>query len=288
MVGFFKGKMFRLVFRLLRVSPGYFILSMLLKLLFLATQVIALGIIFKWVGGSVNHYLVSIFGLDSNSYFYPILGSVIFILSSVFSFLSKFSALKSINKLEHLIVEKSIENSSLVTVGDMKNVAKLMVHFVDILVPFLLFVFVSMVWVYIAPISLFIFSTLFLLMLWLIKKGVRFSSKRYGKRSGKIELCDYLGSEDHIRYFKILLMSNYVTAIVFPLISLLMILSMFGASYYADRLGDNTGKIIILTAVALLQSKAFVGITLKLGSCYRSLVSIDSVFSLKNNSGSHL
>lgn len=273
----FNGKTYNLILSLLKVSPYYFISSLFLKLLFLLMQAIALGIIFHWSTGHVNYYLLSMIGQDKGSYIYPGVGAFLFVTASLISLLSKIVALKAIEKLEVLIVKKSLSSKVKVSIGDLKNIVKLLIHVVDVIMPTVLFVGVTIFWMFIAPSMVLFFVFVLIWALLLMKKGVRFSSSRYGRKSARLGVNEYLSSDDHKSYYNILLMSNYLTAVVFPIISVLMVVSLVAASHYSESLGSYANKVTIVTALALFQTKGFIGLTLKIGTCYKSLILVNAI-----------
>ncbi len=272
-----KGKMLRLVFLLFVTSPIFVFLSMFLKCSFLFCQALSLTVIMKWAGGSVYPIFTEYLGYEGSSYVYPAFAALVFALSSVFSLFSKVFAIRAIKKVEYKIVSKFSGSSYPLSVGDLKNVVKLLLHFVDIVVPALLLFFVSLAWMYVSVSAVAIVLTIIVFMIFLVRFGVRYSSKKYQYKRGKHKVEEYVSSEEHDSYLSVLLMSNYTTAVIVPVSAFLMVLGMVGVHYYSVELGEHANKLAALTAVALLQAKAFVGMTLKMGSCYKSLVAVDLV-----------
>jgi len=253
------------------------------RFLFIAMQVLSIWFIFGWVGGSVNGHVLGIIGLPASSYVYPCIGAAGFIASTVFSLLSKICALKATLKFEQVVVLKSIALEAIVTKGDLKNIVKLLISVLDIVVPLGLIFAVSVLWVIITPYTLILLVFFLFSGVWFLKKGVGFSAKRYKPVTVRNKLDSYLGSEEHLGFYKILLLPNYIMLVLIAVIAVSIVLSIIATKIYFDLYGASVGHMAILTGVALLQIKSFNSIILRAGAYNKSITVINGVLVTKKD-----
>lgn len=283
MLSLYKSKLVPVLVGFVRSAPILVLTSMGFRFLFIAMQVLSIWFIFGWVGGSVNEHVLDIIGLPAASYVYPCIGAAGFIASTAFSLLSKICALKATLKFEQVVVEKSIALGAIVTKGDLKNIVKLTISVLDIVVPLGLIFAVSVLWVIITPYILILLVFILFLGVWFLKKGVGFSAKRYKPVAVRNKLDSYLGSEEHLGFYKILLLPNYIALVLIAVIAVLIVLSIIATKMYFDLHGTSVGRMAILTGVALLQIKSFNSIILRAGAYNKSLTAIHGVLVTKKD-----
>lgn len=275
----FKGKIVHILSILIKSSPQSVFFSMLFKALFLITQVASIGLIMSWALGHVKPFLVDIVGNDIDSIIYPSIGAFGFVASSVFSFFSKYFALKSTYNLEKKIIDRLVYSDTKLIPGNLKNVVKLMLAIVDNVVPIILLLGVSLVWAYIVPYSIIFVFLLLVAWLWILRRGVGISAKRYAGKRSRISVEEYIESEEHAQFYKILILPNYIFILLLFIISVSLVFTLsIAKSVIIDSSGVST-YLILLTGIAIIQTKSFVGIVLRVGAYNKSLICVDKVLS---------
>lgn len=274
MLEFYKGKLFYVLFVFLKTAPILALASIGFRLLFIIIQVASIWFIFGWVSGQVNPYAAQFIGLPAESYVYPCIGALTFFGSTIFSLLSKICGLKATFKFEKLITEKINEVENSLTKGDLKNIVKLMIGVLDVGVPLLLIVVVSVLWILITPYTLILIALILLGGMWLLKKGVGFSAKRYRSAMPGNKLDEYLNSSEHQGFYKILLLPSYVTLVLMSVIAISIVLSLIATKLYFTAQGEQIGYMAILTGVAFLQMRSLSSIIVRAGAYNKSLASV--------------
>lgn len=277
----YKSKLVPVLVSFISSAPVFVTTSMGFRFLFIAMQVLSVWFIFGWVGGDVNEHVLSVVGLPAASYVYLCIGAAGFIVSTVSSFLSKICALKATLKFESFVVERSFFLEVPVTKGDLKSIVKLLISVLDVIVPLGVIFTVSVLWVLITPYALVLFVFVLLSGVWILKKSVGFSAKRYKCVVMRGKLDRYLGSEEHLGFYKILLLPNYITLVLMSVMAVSIVLSIIAAKVYSDLHGASVGHMAILTGVALLQIKSFNGIILRAGAYNKSIAVIYGVLTAK-------
>ncbi|WP_313055167.1 hypothetical protein [Pseudomonas lopnurensis] len=255
--------------------------SMGFRFLFIAMQVLSIWFIFGWVGGSVNEHVLDAIGLPAASYVYPCIGAAGFISSTLFSLLSKISALKATFRFEKVVIEQSFANGFVLTKGDLKNIVKLMISILDIAVPLGMIFAVSILWLFITPYTLVLLIFFIFAGIWFLKKGVGFSAKRYRVSSPRNKIDSYFGSEEHLGFYKILLLPNYITLVLVAIVAVSIVLSIIAAKLYFSSHGSQVGYMAILTGVAFLQIRSFGNVVLRAGAYNKSLAAVHEVLFAK-------
>lgn len=269
------GKLVGLVMLMLRTSPACTLASLIAKAAFLLMQLASIMLIFSWINQSVPGPILTVTGLPADSNWFALLGAFGLILSSALSLLSKKMALKGILRVERVIIERFVGQAHTLQKGDLKNIVKVLLSVTDVIVPVILIVAVTAAWVWITPYSLIAVVILALFALPLMRKGVSFSAKRYRPSKVRTLFPDYLDSEEHTAFYKILIMPNYIGMAMFVMISVGLILSVLAARLYFNGNETYAHILIIATAVAFLQTRSFVGIILRAGAYNRSITKVD-------------
>lgn len=277
MRSFYKSKLAPVLMSFLKAAPMLVLTSMGLRVLFISIQVISIWFIFGWVGGNVNQHVVNSLGFSASSYIYPFLGAGGFIASSFLSLLSKVFILKAAFKFEGNIVKSYSESKVPLTKGDMKNVVKLVISVTDTVVPIALIVIASVMWAFITPYVLVLVFLLFIVGVWLLKKGAIFSAKRYSPTKSKIKIDGYVGSEEQSNFYKALILPNYISVAVIAVVSISIVASLVATKIYFATHGSKIGHMAIITGVAFLQMRSFSGIILRVGAYNKSLAAVHSV-----------
>lgn len=273
----YKSKLAQVFFSLLRTAPLFVMASMAFRLIFIVMQVASIWFIFSWVGGNVNPNILELIGAPLSSYIYPCLGAAGFVCATVFSLISKICALKGVFKFETRIARKSLAVNEKLTKGDLKNMAKLIISFLEVVVPLGLIFFVSLLWVLITPYSIILVFLIVVSGVWMLKKGAIFSASRYKNLASRNQLEAYVDSEEQRGFYKILLLPNYVSLALITVIAVSMLLSLVATKLYFDSMGGHVGYMSILTAVAFLQMKSFASIVLRAGAYNKSLTAVHRV-----------
>lgn len=251
--------------------------SMGFRFLFIAMQVLSIWFIFGWIGGGVNEHALDAIGLPAASYVYPCIGAAGFISSTLFSLLSKISALKATFRFEKVVIEQSFANGFVLTKGDLKNIVKLMISILDIAVPLGMIFAVSILWLFITPYTLVLLVFFIFAGIWFLKKGVGFSAKRYRVSSPRNNIDSYFGSEEHLGFYKILLLPNYITLVLVAIVAVSIVLGIIAAKLYFSSHGSQVGYMAILTGVAFLQIRSFGNVVLRAGAYNKSLAAVHEV-----------
>lgn len=283
MHSFYKSKLAPVLVSFVKSAPIFVLASMGFRFLFIGMQVISIWFIFGWVGGSVNQQVLDLVGLPVSSYIYPCIGAAGFICSTVFSLFSKICALKATFKFERAVAEKSMVLKAILTKGDLKNIVKLMISVLDVVVPLGLIFAVSVLWAFITPYTLILAFFILLSGVWFLRKGVGFSAKRYKPVPTRIKLDSYVGSEEHLGFYKILLLPNYITLVLITIVAVSIVLSLIATKLYFASHGSQVGYMAILTGVAFLQIKSFASIILRAGAYNKSLAAVHDVVVAKKD-----
>lgn len=285
MLSLYKSKLVPVLISFVRSAPILVITSMGFRFLFIAMQVLSIWFIFGWVGGKVNGHVLDIIGLPAVSYVYLCIGAAGFISATLFSLLSKISILKATFKFERVVVEQSLVNGVIVTKGDLKSIVKLIISIMDVAVPLGMILLVSALWLFITPYSLLLFVFFILVGTWFLKKGVGFSAKRYRVVSARNKINSYFGSEEHLAFYRILLLPNYITLISVVIVAVSIVVSIVAAKLYFASHGGQVGYMAILTGVAFLQVRSFGNVVLRAGAYNKSLAAIYDVLIAKKARG---
>ncbi len=272
------GKLVGLIVLLLRTSPSFTLLSIVAKGAFLLMQLASILLIFSWINESIPERLIALTGFEANSNGFAFMAAAGLVLSSAMALFSKKMALKGIVNVERVIIENLGEgpNNGLQK-GDLKNIVKVLLSVTDVIVPLMLIVAVVATWIVITPYSSVAIGAIAVVALPLMKKGVSFSAKRYKPGKARIPLPDYLDSDEHLSFYKIMIMPNYIGLAMFTLISFGIILSVMAAKVYFEGQETFAHLLIIATAVAFLQARAFVGIILRTGAYNRSITKVHDI-----------
>lgn len=262
-----------------RTAPLLFLASLGCRLFFILLQMASLWIIFSWVSGSVNAYFLEIVGQSADSYIYPGIGAAGLIGSTCFSLLSKMLALESTCKFEAKVVERNSSLNLPLTKGDLKNIVKLMISVLDIIIPLMLIVVVACLWTAITPYTLLIFSLVLFIGVWTSKKGVKFSANSFKNITATGQLNEYIGGHEHRRFYKILLLPHYVSLVIISMVAISVALSLVATKIYFNSHGMSIGHMAIITGVAFLQMKSFAGIIVRAGAYNKSLSAIHKIIS---------
>lgn len=269
-----QGKIVTIFKLLVKQSPFCVALSMLFKGSFLLTQVISIGVIISWALGSVNPILVEAVGYSSGSIVYPCVGALGFMVSSILSLFSKIFALKATFSLEEFIIKKSLENEISIIPGDLKNIVKLMIAIIDNIVPIFLLLGISLVWTYLAPYSMIVILFLFSSWIWFLRKWVGFSEKKYRKGGGRSKIDGYLTSDEHHRFYDVLTLPNYISISFIVVISITVVFVLFIAKFSVSSTFGASAYLLLVTGVAIIQTKSFVGVIQRAGAYSSSLYGI--------------
>lgn len=274
----FKGRLVRLFFLLMKISPISVAASLFFKGLFLLAQILSITTIFSWSMGHVRPALVGLTGYPPDSVIYPCLAACCFVASSIFLLISKKVALSATMSLEKLILSHYIPGKkTCLTPGDLNNIVKLMLSLLDSIVPIALIFCVSVAWGYIEPFTVVIVLLIVVFFIWLMRKGVSFSAGRYREVKSSSGIESYYGSERHVRFYKILILPQYISIASTTVVSLALVFSIISAKIYLENHSSLPAKLMLVTGVAFLQSRSFVGIVLRAGAYNKSLVAVTSV-----------
>lgn len=271
------SKLVRLILLLARTSPGLTFTSIAAKAAFLLMQLASILLIFSWINQSIPQLLIVVTGLESSSNWFAFMGAAGLVLSSAMSLLSKKMALKGIVKVERIILDRVSDANIGLQKGDLKNIVKVLLSVTDVIVPIMLMGAVIVSWIVVTPYSAIAIVILAVFALPLMKRGVSFSAKRYQPGKARIALQEYLDSEEHLSFYKIMIMPNYIGLAMFTLISVGIILSVMAARVYFDGQETFAHILIIATAVAFLQARSFVGIILRTGAYNRSITKVHDI-----------
>jgi len=268
----FNSKLGGVLVALLRTSPLFLFISLLLKLSFLVLQVGSIWVIIMWVSGKVEPMLVDLIGVPPVSIIYPIVGGVGLVLSAILSLFSKMTALKAIYRFEGRVSEWGQSKEVKLSIGDFRNIVKLMLGLVDVLVPVLLIVLVVTAWIALLPYISIFFALLLLGGVYLLRKGVIISARLY-RPGRRIRLySEYVGSDEHDRFYNILLLPQYISVAIFGAVSLLIVFSVVMVKLHVTDSSGFLGILTIATAMAILQMRSFVSVIVRAGAFNKSIL----------------
>lgn len=271
MVSIFKGNMSFLAFLLLKKAPSRLIFVVLLKVLFIAFQVFSLWVIVPWITGHVRPAVKDLVGVNAGSYIYPFLSALSLLLAGATTVLSRKITLDCIDLI--IIDVEIFDKKKEILRSSYKSLLKLLLAIVDSCIPFIFILLVCFYWVVCAPLAApAIFTTLFLVILY-FKKTVKKSIDVNSLGEKNIEVESYLMTEEYERLRRVLLFPMYVTFVTYLVMGVLIcFLAIFVKNYTGDT--ANLRILLILTALAILRLRSFVGIVAKIGSYYRPVAPI--------------
>lgn len=250
---------------------------MALKVSFLVVQLGSIWLIFYWVTGNVPSALVEKTGVPVESYFYAFLGAGLLFLSSLLGLASRFVALKATLRLEKVILAEVRAKEFPLLPGDLKNIVKVMLSLIDITVPVLLIIAVIVCWSLVLPYSLLAVLVLLVIGFVAIRSGVGYSAGKYRRTGKRVSIAEYLSSNEHISFYRVLLLPNYISMVIFGVISISIVLSVYIARQYFDGGSWYTDLLMIATAITFLQMRSFAGIIQRVGAYSDSLAKIDKI-----------
>lgn len=271
------GRLPRLIALFFRSAPLYVLLAMALKVSFLVVQLGSIWLIFYWVTGNVPSALVEKTGVPVESYFYAFLGAGLLFLSSLLGLASRFVALKATLRLEKVILAEVRAKEFPLLPGDLKNIVKVMLSLIDITVPVLLIIAVIVCWSLVLPYSLLAVLVLLVIGFVAIRSGVGYSAGKYRRTGKRVSIAEYLSSNEHISFYRVLLLPNYISMVIFGVISISIVLSVYIARQYFDGGSWYTDLLMIATAITFLQMRSFAGIIQRVGAYSDSLAKIDKI-----------
>jgi len=243
-------------------------------------QMGAMWLVIYWVNGNLPIVLVEIINLDQESLIFPVVGSLFLILSAVLSLLSKLFGITAVKKFEKKISNDDIKINS----SDYRNVAKLLLSVIDVIVPAVLLTTVVILWSLEYAWLIILAVLLGFLGIWILKKGVSYVSpfyviKPHNNKSG------YLHSAERIRFYKILMVPQYISMAVFLAISIILVAVAIASKSYVDISSGFHSLLVIMTIVSLLQLRSFVGLMVKMGAYKGNVANMNKLRLLQSQEG---
>lgn len=275
------GTLPSLIVLLFRVAPALVVLSMGLKVAFLVVQLGSVWLIFYWVTGSIPDPLVDSIGFPVESSIYALLGAGCLFFSSLLGLASRYIALKATFSLERSLLSIREPEGLRLLPGDLKNIVKVILSLIDITVPMLLIVSVVVCWALVLPYSLAAVIVLLFVGCYAIRGGIRHSAVKYRQPKSRVTVAEYLKSQEHVSFYRILLLPSYISTVIFAVISISIVLSVIIARHFFDGGTWYTDLLIIATAITFLQMRSFAGIIQRVGAYKISLGKINKLLSQK-------
>jgi len=268
---FLNNRVIYLFYLLVSLAGFRVALSLITKATFIGFQVLALWLTISWLSGTVLPSVKELLEFDDASIVYPVISGVLLFLASLASFVSRLIALQSINKLEDYIF--GAINREDVLVSDYRNITKLLLALMDALIPLTLIIVVLIAWLVKLPELMPLLTLLVVLISLLLRVGARFSRTRFKYPVKRAKNIEYIGSDEHQKFYRILMLPQYLSLATYGLISVAMVGIVISTQYMSVGGNVGLGLLPIATALALLQFKSFVGLLVRLGvysgSAYR-------------------
>jgi hypothetical protein len=265
-----------LIKQILWQAPVDVISAVGFKGLFLLFQISSIWIMISWVSGNMLPAVKGIIQLNDSSYVYLAVGWLLLIAASASSLLSRWLALRGVGKLEQYVGDRA--GGSVILVSDYRNLTKVMLGVIDAIVPFVFITCVLVAWIIVQPGLIFPIVMLVILVGFLFRKGIVFSAEKFENKGEKVKPEEYLGSTQHKSFKQILMVSQYISLVVYALIAT----GIVGVLVIIDSLGSlhTIGLLPVATAIALLQFKSFISLLVRLGAYVDSVLKVSEV--LKN------
>jgi hypothetical protein len=270
----YKGNLSYLYFLLLRLAPLRLIWVFLFKVLFILFQVSAISLIVSWYRGHIPDLLVTWIAVPTESNVYPGVSASLLVFASFCSLLARKLSLSSILKVEKYIEERIGETLKPSTY---KSIVKVLLSMIDLLVPLVFIAAVSIVWLVLYPVSL-VPVLFFVFIFVLVMKRTALISIGVMKKDGGRSDAEYISSGEHDKFFRILMLPQYLNFAIYLLMAaLIFVLAVFIKNYFVYS--HQLMILSIVTALAVLRLKSFLGIIVRIGAYYRSIA--DTVKLLK-------
>lgn len=266
------NNLYPLVVLLFRSSFGLILVGLFFRVAYSLLQVAAIWIVIHWVNGSLPGVLIEAISLGQGSMMFPIACSFFLILSAGASLLSKALAIGAVKNFEKKVCNDAVK----ISFGDYRNVAKLLLSVVDAIIPVLLVIVVVILWSLEYSWLLAVAFLFFLAGVWLLKKGVSYASPFYAIKPNK-DKGSYLYSSERIRFYKILMVPQYISMVASIGISLALVASAIASKLYVDLSSGFHSLLIIATIVSCLQVRSFVGLMVKMGAYNKSATYVNEL-----------
>ncbi len=255
------NNLYPLVRQLFLSSFGLILLSLFFRFTFSILQVVAIWVLIYWVNGNVPQSLLEATNIEQDSLVFPVACSLFLMLSAGASFLSKILAIRAVKKFE----ENLCNDAAKVNFGDYWSVAKLLLSVVDAIIPVLFVIVVVILWSLEYPWMMAVALLLVFLGVWLLKKGVTYASPFYAINPNKNK-GNYLCSAERTRFYKILMVPQYISMVASMGVLLLLVASVMVSKLYIPVGDAYHSLLIIVTIMSLIQLKSFVGLVVKMGA----------------------
>lgn len=267
MIAIQKNNLFGLLGLLFRQAFFRVLGALAFKLYFILFQVASVWVIISWLNGSVIDVVQQLVGQDVTSFIYPLLASASLILAALCGFAARALGISSIKKVE-VYVSKEVVAGNLLA-SDYRNMCKLLLALIEALVPALFIISVAFSWVFFYPILLVPIISLVALVLFVFVKGVRLSEGNFSTNGKRTKPEDYIGSDEYKRFYRVLMVPQYFSIIIY----ILMSVGILGVAYSIRNFSFDEFDLSILpivSALALLQLKSFIGLLVRFGAYYRN------------------
>ncbi len=262
-----------------RLVPIRLFVALLLKGGFIAMQILAIWLVTSWIGGHPLPLARGVVTQEATSYSYLIIGAAALIVAAMLAFLSKILILRSVRCIEAHIYGRLPQKSGLES-SDFRNLSKLLVSTMDAFMPAVFIISIAAIWVFIAPLVLIPVVGVGILVMILFRKAVGFSARAFQNNSRRIAvLDDYIGSLEHKKFYRTLMVPQYITLVSYVLIALGIVAILISVRELKSSTTD-LGLLPIASALALLQFRSFVVFLVRYGAYYRS---VEKVVSVLNN-----
>lgn len=251
-------------------------IALCFKSAFLLIQVIAIWTILGWMRGSVPEIISMFLGIESASYVYPVFAGLLLIFSSVCSFVSKLIAISAVKRLEFRLFNEISHNPP--PASDWRNLAKLLLSLTDSLMPLGIILAIIGFWLYFIPVLMPLVIIAVLIIALFQVRGIRFSKNTFLMPRVRAKPEEYIGSDDYLRFYKLLMVPQYVTFGTYILVAVTIAgVAILIKSHSATVL--RLGLLPLATALSILQLKSFIGLTVRWGVYAGSASAIDEAIS---------
>ena len=277
---FTRSSIAQLVVIMVKLAPLRMLVTISLKGMFLVCQVSAVWIMISWVAGSVLPAAESVLGASTESWLYPVLAGTLLIFAAVCSCAGRAVSLTGIKKVEYFILNNT--KSDQLLVGDFRNLTKLLLAVTDSLVPMCFILAVILAWVIVIPTLALPLAGLGLGILIFFRRSTKFSASQFKPGTRTASLKEYVGSDEHEKFYKILMLPQYIAVVSYTFMAVALVIVVISIRSLASS-NIELGLLPIASAVAILQFRAFIGLLVKFGAYTRNAAKIASLINSIHN-----
>lgn len=240
-------------------------------------QAASMTLLVSWLVGSVPEVITQYINTESESLAIPTLSIVAFFGAAIFPFLSRGLGLLGVFKYEKWIyTEVKVDT---ITVNEFRGIIRVLVSFVDAIVPLLMMVAVCCLWVSVFPWLILVFAGLALVVFFLFFVAIKIMNKLYATnaenlRSEKKAVAMETVSQPVLKrpFFRMLMMPQYVVMSIYFLVGIVLVASIGPIhKFYLEDSSLLNKMLPIISIVVAMKLTSLVTLLVRL-SIFQTLI----------------